>query len=328
MSTAFLDKITPYRLAVESGLNRWITAEVPVELQQLIRDGIWPGRRIRPSLFLYLATSVEEVDKKLSDIAVGIELVHRASIIADDILDFDETRRQRPTFHLQQGKDTAFILPYFLFGHAISSAYRGNVEAGNVLASAGSEMSAGELADVRWSLWKKEPITLYMEIALKKTRSLFVAICTLAASLGEEDADNATATHMGEIMGNLYQMTNDLRDTIQKDVRDERKKFYRIPFNLMLAISLQNGLVRRKEIDPFIGQAMEPESYENIRSKIITPQTIAASEMLIEQEIAQFEDIKNFLPKRWTGIFKDFVEALHSPAYWDHSKLSEAGYKD
>lgn len=82
------------------------------------------GNRLRPCLVCWgyaLSTScVEELNfEEILDIAIGIELVHKGSIIIDDLIDHDSARRGQITFHKEYSSNEAIMFLLFLLGKAV-----------------------------------------------------------------------------------------------------------------------------------------------------------------------------------------------------------------
>lgn len=82
------------------------------------------GNRLRPCLVCWgyaLSTScVEELNfEEILDIAIGIELIHKGSIIIDDFIDHDSARRGQITFHKEYSPNEAIMFLLFLLGKAI-----------------------------------------------------------------------------------------------------------------------------------------------------------------------------------------------------------------
>lgn len=82
------------------------------------------GNRLRPCMVCWgyaLATdNVEEMNfEEIIDLAIGIELIHKGSIIIDDYIDDDSARRGEITFHKQYSPNEAIMFLLFLLGKAI-----------------------------------------------------------------------------------------------------------------------------------------------------------------------------------------------------------------
>lgn len=82
------------------------------------------GNRLRPCMVCWgyaLSTdAVEEMNfEDIIDLAIGIELIHKGSIIIDDYIDDDSARRGEATFHKQYSPNEAIMFLLFLLGKAV-----------------------------------------------------------------------------------------------------------------------------------------------------------------------------------------------------------------
>ncbi|HHT7646486.1 TPA: helical hairpin domain-containing protein [Streptococcus suis] len=78
------------------------------------------GNRFRPLLTYYGYTLYSnELNETIYHSATAIELIHKASIIIDDIIDQDEKRHGLPTVHQQYSINEALIITVFLLGKCI-----------------------------------------------------------------------------------------------------------------------------------------------------------------------------------------------------------------
>ncbi|MHA1298412.1 MAG: polyprenyl synthetase family protein [Candidatus Helarchaeota archaeon] len=68
------------------------------DLKQFILSG---GKRLRPIslIFSYKGKGGENIEE-ISKLSICVELLHNASLIHDDIIDHDQTRRGQPAFHI------------------------------------------------------------------------------------------------------------------------------------------------------------------------------------------------------------------------------------
>ena len=88
-------EILPYqeftKKHVDHSINNLINNEPNKNLQKILRDALFPGRRLRPTLLNMLIpnTSIQrDKDESLTKLQLAVEMLHRASIIVDDLLDF------------------------------------------------------------------------------------------------------------------------------------------------------------------------------------------------------------------------------------------------
>ena len=80
------------------------------------------GNQLRPKLTCWGAAigskNIGEIDIAcVSEVASFIEMLHKASIIIDDMIDQDDARHGQHTFHLQYGTDTTAIFALLLIAH-------------------------------------------------------------------------------------------------------------------------------------------------------------------------------------------------------------------
>ena len=80
-------------------------------LKELLDAG---GKRIRPALVLISGQFGEYDRKKLMPLAAGIEILHMATLVHDDIIDDADIRRGVPTIQAKWGKDMAVFTGDFL----------------------------------------------------------------------------------------------------------------------------------------------------------------------------------------------------------------------
>ncbi|MCK5153310.1 MAG: polyprenyl synthetase family protein, partial [Spirochaetales bacterium] len=86
-----------------------------------------PGKMLRPALCLLAAKSVVSSEKVYQDrkealvkLAAGIELLHTASLIHDDIIDEADTRRSQHSLNAEYGSKIAVLVGDILFAQFFS----------------------------------------------------------------------------------------------------------------------------------------------------------------------------------------------------------------
>ena len=97
-----MDVMTRIERALQAALARTAHPGCPPRLGQAMHHAVFPrGARIRPRLTLAVAAACGEDAPSVSDAAaIGIELMHCASLIHDDLPCFDDadTRRGRSSY--------------------------------------------------------------------------------------------------------------------------------------------------------------------------------------------------------------------------------------
>lgn len=173
------------------------------------------GKRVRPLILLLTAESLGCKDEKLLDAAVAIELLHSESIIHDDIIDEDESRRGKVTFHVKYGYSASLLTADFVFAMilAIASRYKDRRVA-ETLSNAALNMAQGEYSELTIDpkvyrlTWDE-----YIRIISEKTAILFESSAKLGALIaGGSEKEVEALTKYGKFLGIAYQLRDDLLD--------------------------------------------------------------------------------------------------------------------
>ena len=176
------------------------------------------GQMLRPSLVYFTAYACNprispDIREKLIRFAGAVELLHTASLVHDDIIDFSRERRERPSVFGLYGISGALLTGNALYLAAFDLAGglldRPQVE-GIVLSA--TEMCCGEFLQMGWKN-SRIPKQVYLDIIARKTGSLMKYTCREAARLaGWEARELPRVQRLGECLGVLYQMADDCRD--------------------------------------------------------------------------------------------------------------------
>jgi geranylgeranyl diphosphate synthase, type I len=183
------------------------------------------GKAIRPAFTLACARAAagcctsprhgKHADPKLAhtgravDAAVAVELVHDFSLLHDDVMDGDVTRRHRPTTWMVFGVGQAILVGDALLAVAIRQL--ADAEAVAVLADAVQELCIGQSADLAFEQRAEVAVAECQAVAEGKTGALLGAACQLGAMAAGADA--ATAEHyrtFGRELGLAFQLVDDL----------------------------------------------------------------------------------------------------------------------
>jgi geranylgeranyl diphosphate synthase type I len=168
------------------------------------------GKAIRPALVLLAAEAVGGDPATTVPAAVAVELVHNFSLLHDDVMDADTTRRHRPTAWRVFGTnaailagDTLLTLAFGVLAHSPESLRGLHATVQELLEGQGTDLAFEKRADVELAECQK--------MAKAKTGALLRCACALGASLGAGTA--AQVEHLGcfgEQMGLAYQFVDDL----------------------------------------------------------------------------------------------------------------------
>ena len=195
---------------VNSRLEAVIDATDPDELSgQLEGVVLAGGKRVRPAVTLLVCEALGGDPEVAVDFAAGIELVHNASLVIDDIIDRSEVRRGTPSAWAAHGYGPAIIASDGLLGEAFG-LFLGNEQAMRIVAESMVELGEGEATEL---VDRPSTEDEYMTLARRKTGALFRAAAELGAVAGGADA--ATVEAFGEYaerVGVAFQIRDDVLD--------------------------------------------------------------------------------------------------------------------
>ncbi|MFB6120059.1 MAG: polyprenyl synthetase family protein [Halobacteriaceae archaeon] len=203
------------RDAVEERLVEVIERVDPPELAAEMEDVLLAGgKRVRPTVTLLVCEAVGDLSdtghpKRALDFAVGVELVHNASLVVDDIIDRSELRRGHPSAWAAYGHGPAIVTSDGLLGEAFA-LFSADPRATEAVADAMVELGEGEATEL-----VAEPTDEgeYMELARRKTGALFRAAAQLGAIAVDGDEETIrTAGEYAEHVGVAFQIRDDVLD--------------------------------------------------------------------------------------------------------------------
>ncbi|MFB6187474.1 MAG: polyprenyl synthetase family protein [Halobacteriaceae archaeon] len=183
-------------------------SELTAEMEHITLSG---GKRVRPTLTLLVCEAANGDTANALDFAAGIELVHNASLVVDDIIDRSDIRRGRKSAWEQFEHSHALIASDGLIGEAFE-LFSSDPRAMETVAEAMVDLGEGEATEL---VDKPTSEQAYMELARQKTGSLFRAAAELGAIAA--NADTKTINDAGEYaerVGIAFQLRDDVLDAI------------------------------------------------------------------------------------------------------------------
>ncbi|WP_034989649.1 polyprenyl synthetase family protein [Liquorilactobacillus sucicola] len=176
------------------------------------------GKLLRPGLFLLfsqLGDQQQQDEKQLFKIAASLELLHRASLIHDDIIDDSPLRHGTITIQADYGKDVAVYagdLLFTVFFQILIETMNGTPYM-EYNASSMKKLLLGELSQMHARFNKSQTIDEYLENIKGKTAALFKLACTEGAYFGHANKETiALASRIGENIGISFQIFDDILD--------------------------------------------------------------------------------------------------------------------
>ncbi len=213
----YTQKLNKYREKVEEHIRHFLQITVTdKQILEMLEYTLQSGRRFRPLLFI-LAHKVfkKDLPEKVYQIAASMELLHKASLIHDDLLDGDEYRRGKESFYHKYGEKSAVIAGDLL----VSLAYEHYLQAVHnpYLIKEWSKLyrllAMGEMQDLVWEHnWQKDPQQI-MGMIYGKTASFLEFAMKAGTYLATQDSN--LAEQMGQFgteVGFTFQIMNDLNN--------------------------------------------------------------------------------------------------------------------
>jgi geranylgeranyl diphosphate synthase type I len=198
------------RASVEERLEAVLErVEPPALREQVEHVSLSGGKRVRPTVTVLACEAAGGEAADAVDFAVGVELVHNASLVVDDIIDRSAVRRGVASAHTEYGHGPAIVASDGLLGEAFALFSRDEA-AMQTVAEAMVELGEGEATEL-----VAQPTTEdeYMDLARRKTGALFRAAAELGAVAA--DADAYTVESFGdyaERVGVAFQIRDDVLD--------------------------------------------------------------------------------------------------------------------
>lgn len=222
--------LADYGARTREALARHLPEASTGKLEQLMRD--YPGRggkMMRPSLLIATARAFGADSNEALAAAVAVEMLHNGTLIHDDIEDESETRRGRPTLHVEHGMPMALWAGNALVLRSLRPitdlcARLDPRLAFQLLAETermSRESAEGQALELGWrrdNAFHLEPAD-YFEMVLKKTCWLaFIYPFRIGALIGGRGhVDLESFIRLGFFLGTAFQIQDDLLNLIGEE---------------------------------------------------------------------------------------------------------------
>ena len=172
------------------------------------------GKRMRPMLILLSAKNYGEVTDVTQNAALGLELLHTASLVHDDVVDESSERRGQASVNASYDNKVAVLVgDYILSTALLRVALSNNHQIVQQLAQLGRTLAAGEILQLSNISNQEISEDVYYQVIDKKTAVLFEACAGLGAiSVGVKDEEVEKAKKFGHNIGMIFQIRDDIFD--------------------------------------------------------------------------------------------------------------------
>ncbi len=277
----FLSKLSALKKDVAAYLENFLVKKHPESLYAPIQYTMsGDGKRLRPALLLLAAEALGGARSCSMPAAVGVELLHNFTLVHDDIMDKDDTRRGRPTVHQKWDTDVALLAGDGLVGLAYAALLRSESEKLSqimrIFTDGIIEVCEGQALDREFEARDFVEMQDYLEMIGKKTACL-LRMCTEIGGLVAQGSEEhiLSLRRFGENLGMAFQIQDDLLDITAdekklgkdfgSDVKQKKKTY-------MYIHAMQHG-----------SKAQVAELQEIYSKSMITAQDILRVRSLFEQ---------------------------------------------
>ncbi len=172
------------------------------------------GKRMRPMLILLMAKNYGAVSNITQNASVGLELLHTASLVHDDVVDESGERRGQASVNAVYNNKVAVLAGDYLLSTALLHvSFTDNQKIVQYLAELGRTLASGEilqLSNINSQVVSEDD---YYEVIKQKTAALFEACCAIGAlSAGASDSEIEAAKRFGQNLGIIFQIRDDIFD--------------------------------------------------------------------------------------------------------------------
>jgi geranylgeranyl diphosphate synthase type I len=205
-----MEYLERHRDRIEERLEAVLDGTEPSQLREQVRHvTLSGGKRIRPTVTVLVCEALDGDLERAVEFAVGIELVHNATLVVDDIIDDSEMRRGTATAWTAFGHGPAILTSDGLLGEAFA-LFSSDEQAMRTVSNALVELGQGEASELVDSPDSEEA---YLWLARRKTGALFRAAAELGAIAADADARTVEAFgQYAERLGVAFQMRDDVLD--------------------------------------------------------------------------------------------------------------------
>ncbi len=272
-------------------------------LKNMIHSG---GKKLRPQFLILAAQFGNGESQEIYEAAAGLEMIHMATLIHDDIIDDAFLRRGQRTGQSRFGKDYAVFMGDFLLNrsyHLLS----GKSYIGDVLLVM-EKIFYGEMLQYNLRYTQHKSISNYIRIAANKTASLFAFSFYLGAKVsGCSEALCKALKRVGFYFGMSFQIMDDILDftareqTLGKDVQNDIKMgVYTLP------------IIYSARASESIWEAVQAHDFEALSSRIIDLDGLMQTRMLanryLEKALKEADPLPDIEAKK---MITDIIEQIH-----------------
>ena len=230
------------------------------------------GKRVRPLITTLVGEHFKLNMQDFLDFASAVELVHTASLMHDDVVDFGEQRRGINTVFNEWGANVSVLMGDFIVSRAYNLiALRNRLDLLREFVLGVEMMAEGELIQISHKNSTVMRENQYYEVIDRKTSALFRLAFIIVPTFLNLENDINILSDAGIAVGRTFQIIDDIIDyTSPGEIlgKDRYKDFYERKPTLPLVIFFKKGYGNMvKEI--WDKKEFHEEEIGNIKDKMV-----------------------------------------------------------
>lgn len=172
------------------------------------------GKRMRPMLILLIAKNYGVISDVTQNSAVGLELLHTASLVHDDVVDDSTERRGQASVNAVYNNKVAVLVGDYLLSTALLHvSLTNNQKIVQYLSELGRTLARGEILQLSNIRNQEISEEVYYQVIRQKTAALFEACCSIGALSAEASEEEIQkAKKFGQNLGIIFQIRDDIFD--------------------------------------------------------------------------------------------------------------------
>lgn len=177
------------------------------------------GKGMRPMLVLLIAKNYGPVTSVSQYSAVGLELLHTASLVHDDVVDESSERRGQASVNaIYNNKVSVLVGDYLLSTALLNVSLTNNVHIVRYLSELGRTLANGEILQLSNIANQDISEYVYYQVIRQKTAALFAACAQIGAmSANATDEQVEESRLFGDTLGLIFQIRDDIFDYYSSD---------------------------------------------------------------------------------------------------------------
>ncbi|WP_228771468.1 family 2 encapsulin nanocompartment cargo protein polyprenyl transferase [Actinokineospora iranica] len=262
------------------------------------------GKAVRPAVVLTAAKAVGGTQAEALPAAVAVELVHNFTLLHDDVMDGDRTRRHRPTAWSVFGLGSAILagdaLLTLAFDVLARSDHPNAQEGARILSAAVLAVQDGQAADLAFEKRADVGLAECVRMAEGKTGALLGCSAALGALFGRAAPDQVDHLRgYGECLGLAFQLVDDLLG-VWGDPSATGKPVYS---------DLEN---RKKSVPVVAALASETTAARELGSLYHRKASLSAAELVRAAELIERAGGRSWTQTRANTLLSDAIDHLRA----------------